>query len=345
MKRIFILFAIVLFAVGASFADEAVLIDFTKLTADIHVNLGVANEDTAPNQNRHTVMDYSINAGANYTAEQRALMRTSLAIQNWEVQLASSSRTASNIQNSYTTEADSKQYGKVMGVRIHFPLEPYNSWARVKPPFEIPASEPRATVGDDGTIQPETNPSEDGTKYRFEGGYGVVLNVGTIKSLNVQVYGLNFPHSLSTIIIDPQGKEQILHMGNLNFDGWGSLTWNNPTYVQDVRNREIRVYPLYPTSTPFVKFGGFLIQRDAANTGDDCIAYFRNVRIVYDKAVIESDKDIADEEVWKIIETRENAKRNIEMSRFGAKQVLRYLEDQKRAVELNFDDPNRPAEE
>ena len=28
-----------------------------------------------------------------------------------------------------------------MGVRIHFPLADFNSWAKIQPPFEIPAFE------------------------------------------------------------------------------------------------------------------------------------------------------------------------------------------------------------
>jgi len=30
-----------------------------------------------------------------------------------------------------------------------------------------------------------------------------------------------------------------------------------------VRNRELRVFPLYPKTTPMVKFDGFLVTRDA----------------------------------------------------------------------------------
>lgn len=315
MKRMFILVAIALLAVGAVFAEEAVLIDFSKLAADSE-----PNQDNVPTQNQRTVMDYSGTAGGSYTTEQKAIMKTSLALQNWDVVLASSSRTVTNQSKSYTLEAPSKQFGKVLGVRVHFPVEPFNSWARIRPPFDIPAFE---------VLQ-------DSKFTRFEEGHGVVKNVGVIKSVAVNAYGLNFPHGLSAILIDSTGKEQVVFMGYLNYDGWGELRWDNPNYVTEVRNRELRIYPLYPKATPFVKFGGFLIQKDAAKEGGDFIAYFRDVKVIYDKAVLDTDRDIQDEDLWNIVKDRETARKNAEMERFGNVQVLRYLEAQKKASESSF---------
>ncbi|MDR2759769.1 MAG: flagellar filament outer layer protein FlaA [Spirochaetaceae bacterium] len=330
MKRMFILVAIALFIVGSLFAEEAILIDFSKLTADI-----VANQDNQPTQNRATAMDYANVAGGSFTTEQKTVMKTSLAITNWDVVLASSSRTVGNQVNSYTLEAPSKQWGTVMGVRIHFPVENWNSWAIIKPPFDIPAFEPRAEVDDDGNIQEAEGDGITGPS-RFEEGYGVVKNVGTIKSIAVNAYGLNFPHSLSAILIDAQGNSQTVFMGYLNYDGWGELRWDNPGYITEVRNRELRLYPLYPQSTPFVKFGGFFIQRDGAKDGGDFIGYFKDVKIIYDKAVLDTERDIDDESLWNIIKERETAKKVWEMERFGHEQVLRYLESQKQATENTF---------
>ncbi|MDR2631341.1 MAG: flagellar filament outer layer protein FlaA [Spirochaetaceae bacterium] len=330
MKRIFILVAIALFIVGSLFAEEAVLIDFSKLTADI-----VANQDNQPTQNRATAMDYANVAGGSFTTEQRSVMKTSLAITNWDVVLASSSRSVGNQVNSYTLEAPSKQWGTVMGVRVHFPVESWNSWAIIKPPFDIPAFEPQAEIDDDGNVQASEGNGITGPS-RFEDGYGVVKNVGTIKSVAVNAYGLNFPHSLSAILIDAQGNTQNVFMGYLNYDGWGELRWDNPGYITEVRNRELRLYPLYPQSTPFVKFGGFLIQRDGAKEGGDFIGYFKDVKIFYDKAVLDTDRDIDDEALWNIIKERETAKKVWEMEQFGHQQVLRYLESQKQATESTF---------
>ena len=151
MKRIFIIVTLVLFSLGTLFAEEAILIDFSKLNADITVNAPAG--DDKPNHNRQTMMDFGNVAGGNFTNEQKAVMKTSLAITNWEVLLASSSRTVTNQVLSYTQEAPSKQFGTVLGIRIHFPVEAHNSWAKIVPPFEIPAYEAQADVDDQGNIQ------------------------------------------------------------------------------------------------------------------------------------------------------------------------------------------------
>ena len=332
MKRMLILVAVVLLVAGPLFAEEAVLIDFSLLKADIMPD---ANNPDVLTQNRQTMMDYSQVSGGSFTTEQKAVMKTSLAIANWEVLLASSSRTVDNMVRTYTREAPSKQWGTVLGVRVHFPVEPHNAWAIIKPPFEIPAFEPQATVNDDGTIEPAEGDGITGPS-RFEEKYGVVKNVGTIKSVAVNAYGLNFPHGLSALIIDSTGTQKSMFMGFLNYDGWGELIWNNPAYIQEVRNRDLRLYPLYPDSTPFVKFGGFLVQRDAAKDGGDFIGYFKDVKIIYDKAVLDTDRDIDDEALWHIILDRETARKVWEMERFGQNQVLRYLDAQKQATENSF---------
>jgi hypothetical protein len=350
MKRMLILVVIAMLA-GPLFADEATLIDFSLLGADIRIRLHDNDTGDRPNQNRRTMMDFSHVAGGSFTTQQRAVMRTSLAIENWEVVLASSSRNVQNISRSYTREAPSRQFGTVLGVRVHFPTEPHNSWAIIKPPFEIPAFEPMADIDDDGNISPMQGNDGITSRSRFEAqedgeaAFGVVKNVATIKSIAVNVYGLNFPHGLSTILIDSQGNSRNYFMGYLNFDGWGELIWNNPAYIQEVRNRDIRLFPLYPTSTPFVKFGGFLVQRDAAKPGGDFITYFKDVRIIYDKAVLDTERDIDDEALWNIIRDRETARKVWEMERFGQNQVLRYLELQKQADEPPFGSPQRREEQ
>jgi hypothetical protein len=127
-----------------------------------------------------------------------------------------------------------------------------------------------------------------------------------------------------------------MFMGHLNFDGWGELRWDNPAYIQEVRNRDLRLYPLYPESTPFLKFAGFEIKRDGSRRGGDFITYFKDVKVIYDKAVLDTDRDIDDESLWHIIQDRETARKIWEMERFGQNQVIRYLDGQKQATESTF---------
>ncbi|GHV82204.1 flagellar filament outer layer protein [Spirochaetia bacterium] len=349
MKRIFIFVTVVLFAAGAAFAEEATLIDFSKLVADIYVDQGdPAGGAQTPNQNRQTLMDFGASKYAlTLDADSKRLMKTSLALPNWTVVLASSARNVTNQVRSYTHASKSTQWGTVLGVRVHFPVEPFNSWAKIAPPFTIPAFDFQ-TVDADGNLSEQTPSSAVSAVSRFEGGpdaddtgkapggYGVVKNVGTIKSIAVNAYGLNFPHSLSAILLKGDGTEQIVFLGYLNYDGWGELTWNNPAYVSEVRNRELRLYPFYPATTPSVKFGGFLIQRDADKEGGDFIAYFKDVKIIYDKAVLDTPRDIDDEAEWGLIIERENAKQTFEQEKFGQNQVQQFQEKRKQAPETGF---------
>ena len=173
-------------------------------------------------------------------------------------------------------------------------------------------------------------------KSLFEDGYGLLRNVGAIKSIAVTTMGMNYPEGLYVLLKDNDGIERRYFMGYLGFDGWKELVWNNPQYIADIRNREIRVYPIYPRGIPYVKFTGFQITRDAAHIGGDYIGYFKDVKIIYDKAVLTSERDIADEDVWGIVRAREKKRQAIEMECFGNKQVNRYLERVKQATEESF---------
>ncbi len=413
MRRQFFTIALALLFVGgvALSADEAVLMDFNLLKADIipdPANQGVMT------QNRATMMDFSSTAGASFTAEQKKQMVTSLAIGNWDVILASSAQSILNNELSYTKEAavssSAKQFGgqTVFGVRIHFPTAPFNSWARIKPPFEIPAFEPKATIDDQGVITPvaasgsssstgtttaasgtsstgtstaaagtttaasstsTTGASSTGTATasapastaatdpinanlsRFEGSYdttskiitayGIVKNVGTLKSVAVTVRGLQFPHGLYAVLTDQNNDEHMVFMGYLNFDGWKELRWDNPQYVSQVRNRELRIDPLYPASVPFIRLAGFVITRDANDVGGDFVAYFKDVKLLYDRAVLDPVRDINDEAVWGIISDREKERKIIESRSFGNTQVERYLEKAKQDTNSGFGPPTK----
>ena len=334
----------------SAFAEEAVLIDFSTLKADI---LPFSATNGKMTQNRATMMDFSAFVGQSYTAEQREQMKSSLAIENWVVQLVSSAKSFKTQSLSYTREALIKSTGRyfpnktVLGVRINFPEEHYNCWARIIPPFEIPAFENPATIDDRGNItETITGATTNNGLSRFEGSYdsangitnsyGIVKNVGSLKRVGVWVRGMNQPHGLYVILIDSENNERLCFLGYLNFDGWRELIWENPQYISDVRNRELNLNPLYPTSLPFVRFGGFQITRDAISEGGDFIAYFKEVRILYDKASISTERDIDDEELWGIMKKRENDRKKLTASNFGRQQVLRYLESLKLETEDQF---------
>ena len=340
MKRTFYLFASVLLLAGSlTFADEAMLIDFTQLEADCVVD----EESNKPTQNKRTVMDFSVAAGATFTEEQKGLMKTSLALPEWEIVLNSSARNVGSLAESKVVAAPVKDSAKVpfagknvMGVRVIFPSIACNANAKIVPPFDIPAYEPLADADDNGVRQDPTDEQKASGKTLFEDGYGVVKNVGTIKSIACTTMGMNYPHGLYVLLKDNDNIERRYFMGYLGFDGWKTLIWNNPQYITEIRQREIRVYPIYPRGLPFVKFSGFQVTRDAAHIGDNYIGYFKDVKIIYDKALLTSDRDIAGEDLWGIITKKETARQYAEMQRFGNTQVNRYLEKNKMATETEF---------
>ena len=340
MKRTFYLFASVLLLAGSlTFADEAMLIDFTQLEADCVVD----EESNKPTQNKRTVMDFSVAAGATFTEEQKGLMKTSLALPEWEIVLNSSARNVGSLAESKVVAAPVKDSAKVpfagknvMGVRVIFPSIACNANAKIVPPFDIPAYEPLADADDNGVRQDPTDEQKASGKTLFEDGYGVVKNVGTIKSIACTTMGMNYPHGLYVLLKDNDNIERRYFMGYLGFDGWKTLIWNNPQYITEIRQREIRVYPIYPRGLPFVKFSGFQVTRDAAHIGDNYIGYFKDVKIIYDKALLTSDRDIANEDLWGIITKKETARQYAEMQRFGNTQVNRYLEKNKMATETEF---------
>ncbi|MCI1208005.1 MAG: flagellar filament outer layer protein FlaA [Treponema sp.] len=353
MKRTFKLIATVMLIAGAiAFADEATVIDFTLLDADI-----IADENGNPTENSRTVMDYSVAAGATFTEDQKALMKTSLALPDWEVKLNSSARSVQSLALSKVVAAPVKDSAsvpfagnKVMGVRVVFPEASVNANAKIVPAFEIPAYEPLSTADENGNRQAPTDEEKASGKTLFEDGYGVVKNVGTIKSLAVTTMGMNYPEALYVLLKDTDGVEHRYFMGYLGFDGWKTLKWNNPNYISEVRNREIRIYPIYPRGLPFVKFTGFQVTRDAAQQGGDFIGYFKDVKIIYDKALLTTERDIADEDLWGIVQGKEDSRQNAEMLKFGDQQVNRYLEKEKLAQENEFtsslnttSDSNAPA--
>lgn len=339
MKRKFIIVAIALLLVGAfAMAEGKVLIDFNLLNADIQTGA----EGRKIPQNRRTIMDYSNVAGASFTDDQKGLMKTSLALANWEVVLNSSARNVTSVSVSHAKAAPVSQNASkfkgesILGIRVNFPNWNANANALVKPPFEIPSYEPYAQVSDDGVVQKPTEEDKSKNITRFEEGYGVVKNVGVVKSIAVNTYGMNFPHGLYVVMKNEANEEQRYFMGYLRFDGWRELVWQNPEYVSEIRTREVRLYPAYPTAFPYQKFIGFLVTRDAAHDGGDFVAYFKDVKVIYDKAVLNTVRDFADEDLWGINTKKELERKQLEVSRFGNVQVLRFLEAEKMATEKGF---------
>jgi hypothetical protein len=194
----------------------------------------------------------------------------------------------------------------------------------IRPPFEIQGYANPTTFTGDEVVEDASAPA--GSK--FENGFGVVKNVGVIKQIGVNVYGLNFPHSISIILKDENNDEHEYVMGYLDFDGWRTIIWDNPNYIDDVRDRELRMYPIYPRLAPMRKLVGFRIYRDGSHEGGDFVTYVKDVTIVYDEARLQLEADINHDALWNILGEREEDRRRAELERLGNEQILRFIERQ-----------------
>jgi hypothetical protein len=315
MKRFIVVLLVIMLMASAVFAKEEVLIDFSTLTAD----------DSG--QNTATIMDYGNEAGTRYSDKEKAQMVSSLFIENWEVDLTSSSSTVLNDRYSYVKmvqipdEAINFPGSVVMGVRIHFPDQSFNSYGFVKPPFDIPAY----------ATHPNDPEASKGNQFN---GYGVLKNVGVIKSVAINVKGMNFNQGLSVVLRNEEEEMINIDFGYLNFEGWKELVWENPNYIGEVRNREIKKHALYPRMSPSITFESINFYKDGMMEGGDFISYVKDITVAYDMAILEKvDAEINDEEVWGILADREEERRKNEIKRLGNLQVLRYIEQQKMHVD------------
>ena len=315
MKRFIVVLLVLMLMASAVFAKEEVLLDFSVLTAD------------ESGQNTATIMDYGSEAGTRYSDEEKSRMVSSLYIENWEVDLTSSSRTVMNDRLSYVKEVQIPEGAinfpgeKVIGVRIHFPEQSFNSYGFVRPPFDIPAyathpNDPEASVGN-----------------QFNN-YGVLKNVGVIKSVSLNIKGMNFDQGVAVVLMNESEESINVPFGYLNFEGWKELVWENPNYIAEVRNREMKKHALYPRMAPSLTFESINFYKDGMMEGGDFIAYVKDVSVAYDLAILENvDEEIDDEAVWGILADREEDRRKNEISRLGNLQVLRYIEQQKMHVD------------
>jgi hypothetical protein len=335
---------------------ESVLIDFNLLKAngvgynpdknlaiDAPEMLDYTDHDRA-NRYEHvpTMVDYSAMAGAGFDDADLVTMVISLACYNWDVKLNSSAASVGNRKYSKAIEwhtkyvsilgdptTDKPEGYTILGLRIRYPEAPFNSYATVKPPFEIPAYEDIITDYQGNPITDELL-LQQGRGKKFENGYGVVKNVGIIKRIDMRVFGCNFKNSMAILLKDDLSVEKEYHFEQyLDFDGWREISWKNPNYIEAVNNRDLYIIPLYPRNEPFVKLTGFRIYRPGDQLGGDFISYIKDVKITYDQAIVERPNNpIEHEEAWGILEDRAIVAKEREYRRVGQLQILRFLERQ-----------------
>jgi len=233
-------------------------------------------------------------------------------LDKWRIELASSSRTAKNMEFSFTKAVDSRNLGRVLGVRVHFPTSRFNSWAKIKPPYPI-----EAFSGESG----DANENK-----------GILRNVRVIKTIEVRARGRNFKHNLTLFLTDHRGKTRSVFMGNLYHHDWKILRWDNPNYITTVRNRVLQRSPLYPWDIPLIKLESIMLSRHMDEPGGDFVTYIKDIVVTYDLAIdleTKAAEDIDDEAVWGILKEVNQNRKQVEAKKI---KELNYLIEYEKAT-------------
>jgi hypothetical protein len=220
-------------------------------------------------------------------------------LDNWRVDLASSAKNMSidNMVNSYTKKVESANYGYVLGVRVRFPKGSFPSYAIIRPNFPIPVYDEKGKF--------------------INVGNGVAVNVNEIKSLSVRIAGRNYPYQLAVRLMDRDFNVHEYFLGDLFFQGWKTLVWYNPNFVDNERLKILKRDPLYPKPIPFYRLDSIVIYKPPQALGGDFITYIQGIEIEYSPFLIEPVDDIDDESVWQILAKETIRRKNIEQARMS----------------------------
>lgn len=298
-------------------AHKATLLDFSLLTAG-------EEED---GQNPDTIIELADYSTYALSEEERAEFDVSLAIGQWRVKLNSSAAfpdtmAKSMVKEVEVTDAETvfgneklgvENPGKVLGVRANFPQGSRYAYADIVPPFEIPVYYKK--------------PGTD--EFMFQNGRGAIDNVKNIKKISAVVCGRNYPHKLQVVLRDSNYNEKVYTIGDFNFTGWQRLEWENPNYIANIKDRDLKTAPTYPMLNRGWKVIALRIVKDIQHEGGDFIGYIKQIDIEYDKDVIENNLDIDDDAYWNIVSDYNDFMSDYNFSRLGEQLTLEYIEKQR----------------
>lgn len=290
MRQGKILIFLVLFA--PIFAVENTLIDFTTFNANINTVMEKDKQIYDALKQQKPEVDIEQYGWPSYSYDP-----DDWNLENWFTDLAPSSSTIPNLKRSDVKNVQSKRFGNVLGVRLHFQPWKHGFWAKVVMPYFL---EP---VFADGTHISLNDQDEDSGLA-----IGLLANVGQVKGAASWIYGLNFDYDYGVRVLD---GEEIMHeipFGNLKFEGWRRLTWVNENYVKEgsIATWEPAVNPLYPGAFPSVKFESLMFYKKtpefSRNASDpNFFTYVKDITLDYDIARLREDRDIDDEETWGVL--------------------------------------------
>ena len=125
-----------------------------------------------------------------------------------------------------------------------------------------------------------------------ESGNGKITNVGTLKSITISGFSLNYDLTVKANM--EMSDKRTVGMPRLRPQQYGAfeLSWDNPSYIDDPKKRDIRPQPVYPNVKSDLYLSGIEI-RGKPIKGEDgtgyMIVYIDKIKVVADKAYEELD--------------------------------------------------------
>ena len=108
----------------------------------------------------------------------------------------------------------------------------------------------------------EIYPTKDGKPFEYE-------FVGTVKQIDVWVWGANYNYTLEMMVRDGNGRVYVLPVTDLNYKGWKECIVTIPTSI--LQHSTLR------SGRPNMSFVGFRVRSGADAPVDDFVIYFDNL--------------------------------------------------------------------
>ena len=123
-------------------------------------------------------------------------------------------------------------------------------------------------------------------------GVGLLENVGALKSLSISIKSYGYCNSVK-LYLNHNGKTRIVEFKKDDFVGEETFTYDFPDYIQDVKDRELKVTPIYPNSSSNLYLEKIEVHYNAPRpeyvSGYDFIE-IGNISVIYDKAYLDEEK-------------------------------------------------------
>lgn len=158
-----------------------------------------------------------------------------------------------------------------------------------------------------------------------------IENISNFKTIKLDYTSFRYISGISLIFEDYKGNKIIKPIGSTELlDGEHTLEWNNPNYIENVKDRNIVLKPLYPYNQADL----FLTEiRFHINNGQYNVQRIKSLQIVYDKDNNSGEEYINDLETQFGLNSKEEEIRNNKSNKLREEKKM--LEDMEKSLMAN----------